>query len=127
MDSESKTDEKKTAEPKERIELLLSSPSGRDRRIYDRTAVEPGATVYFPMVYKGEVMDVSDEGLSIRMQPLDSPSLAENAQLRVSLPMESGTFSIPGTVRRVESKFGVIVLGLQCELDEIEHEKKQEE
>ncbi len=108
-------------QPRERIELLLSTPPGeRDRRVYNRSEVEPGTTVYFPMVCKGEVMDISDKGMSIRVQPLDSPTLAEENTLSINMPLDTHSFKMKTTIKRIESRFGVIVLGLYFDPEEVE-------
>jgi hypothetical protein len=121
-------DEKKQNEPenrpKERIELLISNPKGdRNRRVYDRTQVEPGTEVYFPMVCRGEVMDASETGLSIRINPLDSPTLAENQDIVLTMPATDRTFTITASVKRVESRFGVMVIGLFFDPEHVEIEE----
>jgi len=107
--------------PREKIEKLISgSQEGQEQRIFKRLAVEPGTQVIFPVVCKGEIMDISDDGLSIRFKPSDSPSLADGSVLPVTVEMEKHTFRIPAEIRRFESRFGVIVLGMQYRPDEIE-------
>ena len=111
--------------PKERIEKLLSSsPDDKNHRIHKRLGVESGSEVLFSIVCKGEVVDISDEGMSIRFTPTESPSLENTSQVDVTLELENHRFSIPGIVRRVESRFGVIVMGLQFDSTEIAVEEK---
>ncbi|MBN1550024.1 PilZ domain-containing protein [bacterium] len=109
--------------PKERIEHLISGDhKEKDKRIYDRLSVEPGTEVYFPMVCKGEIVDVSENGISIRFKPADSPGLAEDNTLTLSIPLETHTFKIPGNIKRVESRFGVLVVGMSFDPEMIEIE-----
>ncbi len=99
--------------PKERIEHLLSvDDAGNDRRMYERKIVEPGAEVYFPLICKGEVMDVSDDGISVRFKPLECPSLSTDSEINLTMTLDAHTFRIPGQVKRVETRFGVVVIGL---------------
>lgn len=107
--------------PRERIEQLLSSgPDDKNRRAYERIPVEPGTEVYLPIICKGEVMDISDRGLSIRFKPSESPSLAEHEHIPVTLITNTLSFKIPTDIRRMDSRFGVIVLGLEFDPEEVE-------
>lgn len=106
--------------PKERIEHLLSmDDSGKDRRGYERRIVEPGAEVYFPLICKGEVMDVSDDGISVRFKPMESPSLSEDSQLALTMTLDAHSFTIPAHVKRVETRFGVLIIGMAFNPEEI--------
>ena len=109
--------------PKERIEQLLSSdPQGFEHRNYDRMPVEPGTEVFIPVICKGEIVDVSKRGLSVRFNPSDAPSLVENGDIVLTMEFESRGVKIPAKVRRVENRFGVVVLGLEFDPSEIETE-----
>ena len=99
--------------PKERIEHLLSTKSkNREKRVFSRLEVEPGAEVYFPLVCKGEVMDISEDGISVRFKPLEAPSLQPEQSIELTIPLDQRSFTIDSTIKRIESRFGVFVVGM---------------
>jgi len=107
--------------PRERIEKLISTPGkAKEHRLYDRLKVEPGTDVVFSIVCKGEILDFSEEGFSVRFTPSDSPSLQEESSMSMALEMENHNFKVPAKIKRVESRFGVIVMGVQFEGEDIE-------
>ena len=65
-------------------------------------------------------MDISEDGISIRFKPSESPSLADGEIVPITFDLESHTFKIDAEIRRFESRFGVIVLGMQYKADDIE-------
>jgi PilZ domain len=107
--------------PKERIEKLISNPSNAaDKRIHKRLAVEPGTEVFFPIICRGEVMDVSESGLSVRFKPLEAPSLEQDETISMTMKLAKHSFLIPAEVKRVEARFGVIVLGMEFDPKDVE-------
>lgn len=116
MANQSKPDNK----PKEKIELLIGKKSRSvDQRISERIPVEAGVEVFFPLICRGEIVDISREGLSIRFKPDDSPKLVSGQSIPITLELDSGVLQIPATVRRVESRFGIFLLGMQYDPDSI--------
>jgi hypothetical protein len=110
--------------PKERIEQLINKiEDAGDRRMHERIPVEPGAEVFFPIICRGEVANVSDQGISIRFRPAEALSLELGEMIRLSMPLENHSFEIPAEVKRVESRFGVILLGLKFDPDSIKVEE----
>ena len=76
--------------PKERIEHLISKRGVKnDQRIHERIPVETGAVVYFPLICKGEVTDVSEEGISVRFKPSEIPGLELDKILQLTMPLET--------------------------------------
>ncbi len=110
--------------PRERIEQLLSGPAkGREKRAFSRLEVEPGAEIFFPLVCRGEVMDISEDGISVRFKTLDSPTLQPEQPVELTLPLDQRTFTIRSIIKRVESRFGVNVLGMSVDemfVDEVD-------
>jgi len=110
--------------PMEKIEWLISRQARSvDQRISERLPVESGTEVVFPLICKGEVVDVSNEGISIRFKPEDSPKLQTGQTIPLTLELSGRVIHIPAELRRVESRFGVFVLGLQFDPDAIEVEE----
>ena len=108
-------------QPKLGIEKLISQGnSDVDKRVHERLKVESGNEVLFSIVCRGEVQDISEQGISIRFTPSESPSLEDGASLEILIDLENRTYSAPAVVRRVESRFGVIVMGMQFDPDELE-------
>ena len=109
--------------PMEKIEWLISRQARSvDQRISERVPVESGTEVIFPLVCKGEVVDISNEGISIRFNPSDSPNLGEGQEIPLTLELNGRVIKIPAMIRRTESRFGVFVLGMQFDPDDIEVE-----
>ncbi|MGB3975021.1 MAG: PilZ domain-containing protein [bacterium] len=116
MANQSKPDNK----PKDKIELLIGKRNrGVDQRISERIPVEAGVEVFFPLICRGEIVDISREGLSIRFKPDDSPKLVSGQTIPVTLELDGTIVQIPATVRRVESRFGIFLLGMQFDPDTI--------
>jgi hypothetical protein len=112
--------------PQERMERLINeSTESKERRIHQRVVVEPGAEVIFPVICRGEVMDVSEEGISIRFKPTEAPSLQPGETVSISMPLESHSFKLHAEVKRVESRFGVIILGMRFDPEQIELEDEE--
>ncbi len=113
--------------PKDKIELLISKKTRAvDQRISERIPVEAGVEVFFPLICRGEIVDISREGLSIRFKPDDSPKLASGQMIPMTLEFDGTIVEIPATVRRVESRFGIFLLGLQYDPDSITTETEEE-
>jgi hypothetical protein len=107
--------------PKEKIEWLIGSDARSvDQRISERIPVEKGTEVIFPLICRGEIVDISREGLSIRFKPDESPKLESGQAIPITLDLNSKVIHIPATVRRVETRFGVIVMGMQFDPEKIE-------
>ncbi|MBN1295396.1 PilZ domain-containing protein [bacterium] len=111
-------------QPMDKIEWLISRHARSvDQRISERLPVESGTEVLFPLICKGEVIDVSKEGISIRFKPEDSPKLQSGQKIPLTLELNGRIIHIPAELRRTESRFGVFVLGLQFDPDAIEVEE----
>ncbi|MBN1355111.1 PilZ domain-containing protein [bacterium] len=107
--------------PRERIEKLISSKKKPgNRRIHERIPVEPGMEVFFPIVCRGEIVDVSREGISIRFKPVEAPSLESGETLNMTMTLDNHSLTIPATIRRMEARFGVVVLGMEFDSEGIE-------
>jgi hypothetical protein len=120
MSDKLKSDKK----PKEKIELLIGQKvRAVDQRISERIPVEKGIEVLFPLICRGEIVDISREGISIRFKPDDSPKLVSGQTIPVTLELDKTILHIPATVRRVESRFGIFLLGMQYDPDTIEIEE----
>ncbi len=117
MSEKSMSDKK----PKEKIEWLIGSDArATDQRISERIPVEEGTEVIFPLICRGEIVDVSHEGMSIRFKPDESPKLQSGQKIPVTLDLSDKVIHIPAIVRRVETRFGVIVMGMQFDPEKIE-------
>lgn len=109
--------------PMEKIEWLISRQARSvDQRISERLPVASGTEVLFPLICKGEVMDISSEGISIRFNPTDSPKMESGQEIPLTLELNGKVIKIPAQVRRIESRFGVFVLGMQFSPDTVEVE-----
>jgi len=107
--------------PMEKIEWLISRQARSvDQRISERLPVEGGMEVVFPLVCKGEIVDLSEEGISIRFNPSNSPSLESGMDIPLTLELNGKIIKIPTQVCRIENRFGVFVLGMQFDPEKIE-------
>ncbi|MCD4655048.1 PilZ domain-containing protein [bacterium] len=109
--------------PMEKIEWLISRHARSvDQRISERLPVESGTEVMFPLVCKGEIVDISREGISIRFKPNDSPNLISGMEIPLTLELNDQMIKIPCQVCRIENRFGVFVIGMQFDPESIEIE-----
>jgi len=109
------------SKPMEKIEWLISRQARSvDQRISERIPVESGMEVAFPLICKGEIIDVSEEGISIRFNPSDSPSLNSGKEIPLVLELNGKVIKIPSKVCRIENRFGVFVMGMQFDPEAIE-------
>ncbi len=107
--------------PKERIEKLITDTAGNGKefRVHDRLKVAPGTEVFFSLVCKGEVLDISENGISVRFKPTESISLEKDAAVEMAMDLDEHRFRLSANVRRVETRFGVVVIGMEFDAEEI--------
>lgn len=110
--------------PKDKIQWLISRQARSvDQRISERRPVEKGTEVIFPLICRGEVVDISREGISIRFKPEDSPKLQTGQMIPITIELDDHIVNIPAIVRRVETRFGIFIMGMQFDPDSIEVEE----
>ncbi|MBN1879087.1 PilZ domain-containing protein [bacterium] len=111
-------------QPKDKIQWLISRQARAvDQRISERRPVEKGTEVIFPLICRGEVVDISREGISIRFKPEDSPKLETGQTIPITLEVDDHVLNIPAIVRRVETRFGIIIMGMQFDPENIKIEE----
>lgn len=106
----------------ENLMKLLNIPEGttvEERREIDRKRLTTPISVTFSIEHEGEITDITSEGIGIKFHPLGTESLNVGRKIRVHLNMSDRIVSVHGEIRRINEKFGHVILGLAYDRDEV--------